>query len=39
MIHYITPARLTLERLKEIMDSHATLALSETSVAAVVKCR
>jgi histidine ammonia-lyase len=39
MIHYISSERLTLERLKEIIDSHATLALSEASVEAVVKCR
>ncbi len=39
MIHYISPAHLTLERLKEIIDSHATLALSEAAVAAIVKCR
>ena len=39
MIHYISPAHLTLERLKEIIDSHAKLALSEAAVAAIVKCR
>ena len=39
MIHYISNERLSLERLKEIIDTHATIALSEESVAAIVKCR
>ncbi len=39
MIHYISSERLTLEKLKEIIDSHATLALSDESRAAVLKCR
>ena len=39
MIHYISNEHLSLERLKEIIDTHATIALSEESVAAIVKCR
>ena len=39
MIHYISNERLSLEHLKEIIDTHATIALSEESVAAIVKCR
>ena len=39
MIHRLSKARLTLERLKEIIDNHATLELSEEAVRDVVKCR
>ena len=39
MIHKLSKARLTLERLKEIIDNHATLELSEEAVQDVVKCR
>ncbi|MBP5571082.1 MAG: histidine ammonia-lyase [Bacteroidales bacterium] len=39
MIHYISKERLTLEKLKEIIDSHAQIALSQESIDAVVKCR
>ena len=39
MIHHISPARLTLRRLKEIIDTHATIALSDEATAAIVKCR
>ena len=39
MIHHISPARLTLARVKEILDSRAQLALSEEAVEAIVKCR
>ena len=39
MIHSISRERLTLERLKEIIDSHATLVLSDEAKDAVVKCR
>lgn len=39
MIHYISNERLTLERLKQIIDRHEKIALSEESVAAVRKCR
>ena len=39
MIHTISNERLSLERLKSIIDNHAKLVLSEASVAAIVKCR
>ena len=39
MIHRISDERLSLERLKEIMDGHGTLELSEKSASAIVKCR
>ncbi|MBP5488282.1 MAG: histidine ammonia-lyase [Bacteroidales bacterium] len=39
MTHYISNERLTLEQLKDIIDSHARLELSKESVAAVQKCR
>lgn len=39
MIHHISSAHLTLERVKEIIDNHAQLALSEESVQAIEKCR
>ncbi len=39
MTHFISSARLSLERIKEIIDNHELLALSEESVAAIEKCR
>ena len=39
MTHYISPARLTLGRVKEIIDNHEKLELSEESVKAIEKCR
>ncbi len=39
MIHYISNERLTLEKIKEIIDSKATLRLSEESRAQVIRCR
>ena len=39
MIHKISTGRLTLERLKEIIDNHATLVLSEEAKMAILKCR
>ena len=39
MIHYISKERLSLERLKEIIDGHAQLVLSDEATQAVVKCR
>ena len=38
-MHLISPARLSLERLKEIFDGGEQIALSEEAVAAIVKCR
>ena len=39
MIHKLSKERLTLERLKDIIDNHATLELSEEAIRDVVKCR
>ena len=39
MIHKISTGRLTLERLKEIIDNKATLVLSEEAKMAIIKCR
>ena len=39
MIHYISKDWLSLERLKEIIDSHAEIRLSDEATAAIVKCR
>ena len=39
MIHYISPERLTIERVGEILDNHMTLELSEESVARIDRCR
>ena len=39
MIHYISTKHISLERLKEIIDGHYTLALSDEAVDAIVKCR
>ncbi|MDR0789706.1 MAG: histidine ammonia-lyase [Bacteroidales bacterium] len=37
--HHINPKELTLERVKQILDSNMTLALSDESIAKIVKCR
>ncbi|MCR5423799.1 MAG: histidine ammonia-lyase [Bacteroidales bacterium] len=39
MVHYISSERLTLERVKEIIDKKMTLALSETAIVRIQKCR
>ncbi len=39
MTHYISSARLSLGRVKEIIDNHEDIALSEEAVQAVLKCR
>ena len=39
MTHHISSEHLTLERVKEIIDNHAHLALSDESVQAIEKCR
>ncbi len=39
MTHHISSEHLTLDRVKEIIGSHAQLALSEESVLAIEKCR
>ena len=39
MIHTISKERLTLERLKEIIDNHATIVLSDEAKEAIIKCR
>ena len=39
MIHVISSERLTLERLKEIIDNHAQLVLGPEAVEAINKCR
>ncbi len=39
MIHYISNNRLTLEKIKEIIDNRARLELSPESEAAIVRCR
>ena len=39
MTHIISNAHLSLERIKEILDNHEQLALSQESVAAIEKCR
>ena len=39
MTHYISSARLSLERIKEIIDNHQRLELSRESVEAIEKCR
>ena len=39
MIHTISTGRITLERLKEIIDNHATLVLSEEAKMAILNCR
>ena len=39
MIHHISPERLTIERVGEIIDKHMTLALSEESITRIKRCR
>ena len=39
MIHYISKQWLSLENLKDIIDNHAELRLSDEASAAIVKCR
>ena len=39
MIHHISSEHLTLDKVKEIIDSHARLVLSEESIQAIAKCR
>ena len=39
MTHYISKDRLSLEKLKEIIDTHTKIALSEEAVNDVIKCR
>ena len=39
MIHHISKATLTLEQLKDIIDNHVQLDLSQEAVEAIVKCR
>ena len=39
MTHHISPEHITLDKVKEIIDSRAQLALSEASVRAIEKCR
>ena len=38
-MHTISPAHLSLERLKEILDNHEKLVLSPESTQAIIKCR
>ncbi len=39
MVHYLSTEKLTLNRIKEIIDNKMTLALSEEATAKIVKCR
>ena len=39
MIHYISPERLTIERVGEILDKKMTLALSDESIERINRCR
>ena len=39
MIHHISSEHLTLDKVNEIIDSHARLVLSEESIQAIEKCR
>ncbi|MDY5891364.1 MAG: histidine ammonia-lyase [Candidatus Cryptobacteroides sp.] len=39
MIHHISSEHLTLDKVKEIIDSHARLVLSEEAIQAIEKCR
>ena len=39
MTHHISPEHITLDKVKEIIDSRAQLALSEESAGAIEKCR
>lgn len=38
-MHYISPAHLSLERLKEIFDNKEKIALSDEATRAIVRCR
>ena len=38
-MHIISPARLTIERVKEILDNHEQLELGPEAIAAIEKCR
>lgn len=39
MVHHISPARLTIDRVGEIIDKGMTLALSDESVQRIIRCR
>lgn len=39
MVHHISPARLTIDRVGEIMENNMTLALSEESKTLITRCR
>ena len=39
MVHHISPARLTIDRVGEILDNNMTLALSEESKNLINRCR
>ena len=39
MTHHISPARLTIQQVGEILENHAHLELSEESTARIVRCR
>ena len=39
MTHYISSTRLSLERMKEILDNKEKIALSHESTDNVIKCR
>ena len=39
MTHYISSTRLSLERMKEILENREKIALSHESTEAVIKCR
>ena len=39
MVHYISPERLTIERVGEIIENHIQLALSQESIDRINRCR
>ena len=39
MVHYLSPERLTLKRVNEIISQHMTLALSDEAIKRIEKCR
>lgn len=39
MVHHISPARLTIDRVGEILEKKMTLALSEESINLITRCR
>lgn len=39
MVHHISPARLTIARVGEILEKKMTLALSDESIARITRCR